>query len=482
MQSLTSFKAYKLKINTSNLILTFGDKTLLENDPRYVALLILIENSRTRVPLDTILDQFAPRLDMLSKLDRSLTNAIVYGTLRWRESLDWIVQPFSNRRIETLKIEVAYILRIAMFQIVFMDKIPVSAAVNSAVNLAKKISHQGVAGFVNAVLRKASSHCEEILHSKENSDFKDITSLKDIVLPDSEAEPELYISVTKSMPLWLVRRWVARFGFDKTLKLCEKINTIPPITVRANRLKIDREELISVCSSYVEQIAPTDNSPDGLYFTKPLVPIHESEAFKKGLFQVQDEAAQLVTIMLNPLPGETILDACAGLGGKTGHIAQLMKNEGSIIACDTDIKKLESLKKEMKRLGIDVVQTICKDILKADLSDFGTQFDKVLVDAPCSGMGVLRRNPDAKWKRTKKDLARLAIRQERMLLSVANLVKAGGSLLYAVCSCETRENEAVIEGFLKQRPDFLIKKELRTYPDNSDMDGFFATLMERKVN
>ncbi|MBF0303787.1 MAG: 16S rRNA (cytosine(967)-C(5))-methyltransferase RsmB [Desulfamplus sp.] len=476
----------------------------MEHDPRYVALLILTESSRTRLPLDTILDQFAPQLETLSKLDRSLANAIIYGTLRWQGTLDWIIEPFSDRRIEIVKTEVAYILRMAMFQIVFMDRIPVSAAVNTAVNMTKKVSHQGTAGFVNAVLRKASTYFKDIINSKEIADFRDITSFKNIVLPDPKAEPELYISVTKSMPLWLVRRWITRFGFDKTLRLCDTINTIPPITIRANTLKTDRDKLISMYSPDVENIAPTKHSPDGISFTKPSMPIHESEPFKYGFFQVQDEAAQLVTIMLNPLPGERILDACAGLGGKTGHIAQLMKNQGVIIACDTDLQKLVSLEKEMNRLGVDIVRTLCKDILKADSNDFcdvnslsnlskanesvdiklsdnSLLFDKVLVDAPCSGMGVLRRNPDAKWKRTKKDLARLAIRQEKMLLNSANLVKPGGTLFYAVCSCETRENEDVVESFLKQRPDFVVKKEFRTYPDSIEMDGFFAALMERQI-
>lgn len=486
-------------------IITYGDLPILEHDPRYMALLILTENSQTRRPLDTILDQFSPKLDTLSKLDRSLANAIVYGTLRWQEYLDWILQPFSDRRIENLKSEVIYILRIAMFQIIFMDRIPVSAAVNTAVDLAKRVSHQGTAGFVNAVLRKASTEFKDIANL-QGINSENITNLKNISFPDVKKEPDLHISVTKSMPVWLVRKWINRFGFDKTLRLCDTINTIPPITIRTNTLKIDRKALISIYAPDVVQIAPTNHSPDGIFFTKPSMPIHESEHFKNGLFQVQDEAAQLVTIMLDPLAGERILDACAGLGGKTGHIAQLMNNQGTIIACDTDADKLASLQKEMERLGVNIVQTVCKDILKSDFNDSDTFFDRVLVDAPCSGMGVLRRNPDAKWKRRKKDLARLAIRQEKMLLGAADLVKPGGTLLYSVCSCETRENEDVVESFLQQRPDFVVKKDFngmkkiveimqhqrlqasaitdkgyfRTYPDYMEMDGFFAALMERQ--
>ncbi|MBF0467321.1 MAG: 16S rRNA (cytosine(967)-C(5))-methyltransferase RsmB [Desulfamplus sp.] len=461
----------------------------MEQDPRYISLLILTENSRTRRPLDTILDQFTPQLDTLSKLDRSLANAIIYGTLRWQGYLDWIIRPFSDRKIENLKTEIIYILRIAMFQIAFMDRIPVSAAVNTAVNSAKRISHQGVAGFVNAVLRKASA------------------GFRDVQFPDAVKEPDLNISVTRSMPLWVVRRWIDRFGFDKTLTLCDTINSVPPVTIRTNTLKAERDALISGLDPCVDHIIATRYSPTGISFTKLSMPIHESRQFIDGCFQVQDEAAQLVTMMLDPLPGQKILDACAGLGGKTGHAAQLMNNQGIIVACDTDPHKLASLEKEMIRLGVDIVQTMCIDILKVDSNDFscinqdadgsGILFDRVLVDAPCSGMGVIRRNPDAKWKRTKKDLARLGIRQEKMLLSVADLVKTGGTLLYAVCSCETRENEDVVENFLKQRPDFTVHKPavehnpvlkraltekgyFRTYPDHIEMDGFFAVTMQRQ--
>ncbi|MBF0228995.1 MAG: 16S rRNA (cytosine(967)-C(5))-methyltransferase RsmB [Desulfamplus sp.] len=461
----------------------------MEHDPRYIALLILTENSQTRRPLDTILDQFSSQLATLSKLDRSLANAIVYGTLRWQAYLDWVIQPFSDRKLETLKTEIIYILRIAIFQIAFMDKIPVSAAVNSAVNLAKKISHQGVAGFVNAVLRKAS------------------INFSSVSLPDSKSNPDNYISIKHSMPLWLVRKWIAEYGFDKTLRLCDTINTIPPITIRTNTLKIDRDTLISLYSSGVDNIAKTNYSIHGINFTKPSTPIHESEPFKKGYFQVQDEAAQLITSMLNPLSGERVLDACAGLGGKTGHIAQLMENRGLVVACDIDSEKLASLEKEMNRLGISIVKTLCKDIAKSEIDE--PLFDRVLVDAPCSGMGVLRRNPDTKWKRDKKDIARLAIRQEKMLLSVADLVKNGGILLYAVCSCEKRENEDVVDNFLKQRPDFkkhsfvgnqtlsyYLSSQLqfsnsamvedngyfKTYPEYIEMDGFFAAIMKRNVS
>ncbi|SLM32483.1 RsmB [Desulfamplus magnetovallimortis] len=448
-------------------------------DPRQTAIAVLIENSRTRRPLDAVIEQFSSLMDTLSRRDRSLANALIYGTLRWQNYLDWLIQPFSDRDITTLKPDIIYIMRMAMFQVVFMDRIPVSAAVNTAVDAAKRQSHKGTAGFVNAVLRKATEQYNTV------------------ALPDQEKKPELYLSISASMPITLVRKWISRFGFDKTDLLCRTINEIPPITIRTNTLKINREELIYNFSNDVEHIAPTSFSSVGISFTRPAKAIHETDSFKSGFFQVQDEAAQLVTEILSPQPGERILDACAGLGGKTGHTAQLMQNRGTVIAADTDAAKLERLAQEMDRLGITIVKTCNIDLLKALPADFqGELFDRVLVDAPCSGLGVLRKNPDSKWKLTKKDMARLAIRQQKMLLSAANLVKPSGLLLYAVCSCEVRENEDVVEWFLDQRRDFRVKNHFptldaalknksvsdrgffRTYPDNLDMDGFFAVLFE----
>jgi len=233
----------------------------------------------------------------------------------------------------------------------------------------------------------------------------------------------------------------------------------------------------------------------GICFTHPGLPIHEFKSFQNGLFQVQDEAAQIVTEFLNPKPGEKILDACAGLGGKTGHIAQLMKNNGMIVAADIDSQKLESLHSDSRRLGIDILRTKPINILNTSIKDFDFYFDRVLIDAPCTGLGVMRRNPDTKWKRSKKDINRIGAQQKRMLNAASNLVKPGGILVYAVCSCEREENEAVVHSFLTKRKDFFIEASsvsdrycklltpdgfIKTYPEANNMDGFFAARLKRK--
>ncbi len=475
-------------------------------NPRYLSFLVLSENEKTRVPLDRTINNYEDRFHCLSKRDRALANAVIFGVLRYRGKLDWIISKFSNRKISSLDPEILYLIRIGLFQIVFLDKIPVSAAVNTTVEMAKNVSNRWTAGFVNAVLRKAGK------------------GYLNLILPDIKKDPAFFISVEKSIPLWLSRRWLKRFKLNKTLKLCDAVNEIPLITVRSNTIKISREKLAGELENQAEKVRFTKYAEDGISFSKPACAVHEIKTFKKGYFQVQDEAAQIVSSILDPKPGEKILDACAGLGGKTGHIAQLMKNKGSVTAVDIDKGKLFSLEKEMERLGVSIVSTIQMDILKLcpfapdgteDVSNgveenikftscrkpldplFKGGFDRVLLDAPCTGLGVLRRNPDSKWTRFFQDVKRLAEKQKAMLIKAADFVKLGGVLLYSVCSCEPEENEEVVDFFLEKKPDFSInldnariydqfnktmisrKRFFKTYPDNFEMDGFFAVSMKR---
>lgn len=469
------------------------------DNPRHLALMVLLENEATRIPLDRIINRYAEKFDLLSKRDRSLANALIYGVLRYRGKLDWVISFFSKRKINTLEPGILYILRMGLFQIMFLDKIPISAAVNTCVEMAKKVSNKGAAGFVNAVLRKSG------------------TRYSTLVPPDIKKKPGLFIAVEKSMPLWLAEKWIKRFGLNKTLKLCDAINQIPLITIRTNSLKLNRNALAQELANEAETVALTKYAENGIFLSKPFTPVNEMKTFKKGYFQVQDEAAQIVISMLDPRPGESILDACAGLGGKTGHIGQLMKNKGHITALDVDKNKLSRLEKEMKRLGISIVSAEPMDILKPGTlklknaqkipeimsrkqedAPFKETFNRVLLDAPCTGLGVLKRNPDSRWTRSLKDIKRLAEKQKAMLLKVADLVKPGGVLMYSVCSCEPEENEDVIDYFLEKRPDFIIHHDIvpvhhnidktmvsekgffRTYPDHPVMDGFFAISLKRK--
>ncbi len=267
--------------------------------------------------------------------------------------------------------------------------------------------------------------------------------------------------------------------------------------MRVNTLKMKRKVLGALLETQNFGVAYTNESPDGIHISSPGKPVTQIEGFTQGLFQIQDEAAQLVSQILDPKPGEIVLDACAGLGGKACHIAQLMNNQGRVIAADLESHKLDSLGAETQRLGIENIRVQQLDLLKATIKDFDGYFDRVLLDAPCSGLGVIRRNPDTKWKRTLKDVLRLSAQQKKMLNAAANLVKPGGILLYAVCSCEPEENEQVITAFLQKRKDYSPDNAMegisalsnatlttgdhyfKTYPDGHIMDGFFAVRLKR---
>ena len=448
------------------------------HDPRKTALGVLNTLTRGKKTLDSILHDIPQDERYLSRRDRSLFTAIVYGVLRWRNRLDHIITHFSNTPIQKIEPGVLNILRLGLFQIIYLDRIPDSAAVNTSVEITKQIGASRAAGFVNALLRKSAANYSSI-H-----------------FPVFETDPVAFLSAVQSLPGWLAQRWLKRFEKETIMFLCNTINSIPPITIRTNTLKTTREQLILSLESEVERIESTTIAPDGIKLINPKRSIPDLPAFINGWFQVQDEAAQLVSLLLNPQPGESVLDACAGLGGKTAHIAQLMHNRGRITAMDKDEKKLQQLDSEMLRLNIPIVHTHCHDLDSALNKKQVDVYDRLLLDAPCSGLGVLRRNPDIKWNSTERSLKRHANIQKRFLETLAPMVKPNGVLVYSVCSIEPEENEAVIRAFLKNHPEFVIDKSpgklpesmlsliepktgFKTLPILNDMDGFFLTRLKR---
>jgi 16S rRNA (cytosine967-C5)-methyltransferase len=430
--------------------------------------------------LDNILEEMLSRHAFFSKKDRALLQAVVYGVLRWRARLDWIIAHFSETALNRINPKVMNILRIGLFQIICLDRIPVSAAVNTSVEMAKSITEPYVVRYVNGLLRNAARKYQQVPY------------------PDAKQDPLLALEIQKSFPDWIVKRWINRFGLEDTGLLCDAVNTIPPLTIRCNTLKTDRRTLLKYVERDVDQAENTSYSPDGLFLSNPRRSIPKIRAFEDGMFQVQDEAAQLVTFLLHPLPGETVLDACAGLGGKTGHIAQMMENRGKLIAMDNSEKKLSRLLLEMHRLGISLVTTHIHDLRSPPDGKCMGKFDRILLDAPCSGLGVLRRNPDAKWRTKERDLTRQSRRQAIFLDNLAYLVKPNGILVFCVCSMEPEENESVINGFLNKHRNFAIENNrgrlpdkaralltgngyLKTFPHLHNMDGFFAVCMKRVV-
>ncbi|MFQ5484052.1 MAG: 16S rRNA (cytosine(967)-C(5))-methyltransferase RsmB [Desulfobacterales bacterium] len=448
-----------------------------QKDVRYIALWILNSLENKRRTLD-FLFEIVHNKRTLSKKDRSLLQALVFGVLRWRGFLDTIIAYFSKVGIEKIELNILNILRIGLFQIIYLSKIPVSAAVHTAVEMAKSSSSQWTAGYVNALLRKASAN------------------YKKIPLPDPQKDPIGSLSIKRSFPRWLIEKWTGRMGFKETEALCEAINRIPPITICTNRLKATRKELAKELQHQAKNIRLSTYSPEGISLLGPTTSIPEMKVFKRGWFHVQDEASQLVSFLLDPQPGESVLDACSGFGGKTGHLAQRMNNSGRIVAVDKNKKKLFRLQSEMGRLGISIATTFPFDLNYPLSKDFTAMFDRILVDAPCSGLGVLRRNPDIKWNRSKKQLKIYHEKQVKFLNNVSSVLKPTGVLVYAVCSTEPEEGDDVIKAFLAEHSDFTADKTLpgvsmavrslvndhgffQTYPHRHHMDGFFSVRMKR---
>ena len=433
---------------------------------------------RNRETLDAILEDAAPGVMGLARRDRALFNQLVYGVLRWRLRLDAVVAAYADRPLKKITPSVLNILRIGLFQILFMDRIPPSAAVNTAVNLVRTGNTPKAAGFVNALLRNAL---------RDPNRFR---------LPDDIDTPVDHMAIAKSLPHWLAARWIDRLGVTETARLGDALNAIPPITLRCNGLRNHLSELVDALADQTEKVETVEGVIGAVNLIRPRCPIPAMKAFIAGRFAVQDGGAQLVSLLLAPQPGDTVLDACAGLGGKTTHLAQIMKNRGVLVAMDNVPAKLVRLEKEAQRLGVSIIRTRPGDLNRPLTSDTLPHFDRILLDAPCSGLGVLRRNPDAKWSSQKKDISRFSRRQARFLGHLAPLVKRDGILVFAVCSMEPEENEAVIKTFLKNHANFAIDGAqsieektvlpylsedgyLRTVPHIHGLDGFFAARLKR---
>lgn len=450
----------------------------MQTDARKQALAVLNAFSQGRTTLDHVMGRILDPKRILSSRDRAFAQTLIYGVLRWQNRLDWILSRFSKVPLDRMEPAILNLLRLGLFQILYLSRVPESAAVNTSVQMAKSISASWVVRFVNAVLRKAAREHQQI------------------AWPDFDRNPEKALAVTRSLPRWLAGRWLARYGIREAAALCDAINEIPPITVRANSLKTNRGDLMASLQREARDVTLTRYAPDGVRFFSPIHPIPQIHGFQDGWFQVQDEAAQLVGCLVDPQPGECILDACAGRGGKTGHLAQLMKNNGQIIALDEDEMKLKSLQEEMKRLGVSLVATCRHDLNHPLDAGADRRFDRILLDAPCSGLGVLRRNPDARWMASKKNLFGYQKKQLGFLKNLAPVLKVGGVLIYAVCSFEPEENEQVVDTFLSTHPQFAVDTDvnrhtgpfavvfdqagfMRTFPHQHRMDGFFAVRLKR---
>lgn len=428
-----------------------------------------------RADLPTALAQSRQYLD--DDRDRGLAAEIVAGTLRWQRALDHLIAHFAKRALSTIDPEVVFILRLSLYQILHLDRVPASAVVDDAVDLTRGARKRSATGFVNAVLRNTLRQRNRLPFPARPADAAD----RDAALA--------YLGITHSHPDWLVARWLDRYGFDATERWVRFNNDIPRLTLRANGLRCTREQLAASLSSdeNVETEA-TRYAPTGLVVTagNPLrVP-------PDGSFVVQDEASQLVSLIVGAQPGERILDLCASPGGKTTAMAVDMGDTGLIVACDVRPRRMLLLKETVELSG--AAHVTLAHVARDGPLPFATGFDRVLVDAPCSGLGTVRRDPDIRWRRAEADLAALAAAQLTLLSRAAEAVKAGGRLVYATCSSEPEENDAVVDAFLAAHPAFALvdlrsrgnlgplidsRGMMRTLPHEHQLEAFFAAAVVR---
>lgn len=426
------------------------------------------EEAYSNIVLDELLNK---NRNVLSNKDINFISELVYGVTTWKLTLDTIIQKYSKIKIKKISPWVINILRMGAYQIVFLDKVPKSAAVNESVNLCKKYGGKSV-GFVNAILRKV-----------EKSDYLELFEIKN----DIEK-----ISKTTSMPEWIVRELNKEFDPEKVNEICENSNLKPKITIRINNLKITKNELKKSLQS--KEIEVEDGIIEDFLYLKNVKNITNLDEYKKGLFTMQDESAGLTALVLNPKEGESILDCCSAPGGKTTYIAELMNNKGNVIAWDLYKHRLDKVQENSKRLGIDIIKIEENDatVLKEEYIE---KFDKILIDAPCLGLGVIKRKPDIKWQRKFEDIEEISKIQEKILNTCSKYLKKGGILVYSTCSIIQSENEKIVENFLKSESfeleeinnvnienlkNKITKKGIiKLYP-SENMDGFFISKLIKK--
>ena len=384
----------------------------LYSGPRGTAVRILNRVERTDSYLDKVLD-IELKSGELSDVDKGLLTELVHGVLRWQNRLDWVLNGFSHGNFAKSEINIKNTLRVALYQILFLDRIPHSAAVNEGVEFIKRIRGEKPAGLVNAVLRNI------------------IRNIEGIRYPLADEDPVQHLAVYYSHPHWMVRRWVARFGVEETKRFLIAANERPSLSLRINRLKTDPGVFLGLLEA--QGIAYSGSGHiDHFVRVKALSGIGQMDLFRGGMFTIQDESAALPCLLLGPRPGERVIDLCAAPGGKTTNLAEMMRNEGEVVAVDRHEAKLSLIRSSCDRLGLRIVT-----LLAADATELETEpADRVLLDAPCSGLGVLAKKPDIKWKRDVSDILKLTKIQASLIENAARLVKPGGVLVYSTCTVE----------------------------------------------
>ena len=424
------------------------------------------------------------RVHLSDERDRALATEIVTGTLRWQRSLDHLIEQLANRRLKKVDLDVLHILRLSLYQLLHLDRVPASAVVDDAVDLIRCAHKPSATGFVNAVLRSAVRQRHRLpLPARP-------------VTGADRAAALAYLGITHSHPEWLTARWLDRYGLEAAERWVRFDNETPRLSLRANTLRASREAVAAALGAAGIQTEPTRHTPDGLIVTEgnPL----RSPDFDSfvGSFFVQDEASQLVSLVVGARPGERVLDLCASPGGKTVAMAAEMTDTGLLVACDVRLQRVGLLHRTVQTSGAARIRVV--HLAASGPLPFAPVFDRVLVDAPCSGLGTIRRDPDIRWRRSELDLAGLARDQLTLLERAAAVVRPRGRLVYATCSSEPEENEAIVDAFLSRQHDFNLVDQhsdnsaciapfldergmMRTLPFVHGLEAFFAAAFTRRL-
>lgn len=411
----------------------------------------------------------------LNAKDAALLTEITYGTLQRQMTLDYFLQPFL-KNVKKIESWVIQLLRLTVYQMVYLDKIPDHAALNEAVELAKRRGHKGIAGLVNGVLR--------------NIQRSGVPSL------DAITDPAEKISIETSHPKWLVKRWINQLGLEKTREMCMLNLTAPLQTARVNTLKATREEVVHMLREEGFEVEESPFIPVAIKSKRGN--LARSQAFKDGYLTIQDESSMLAAYTLGANQDETILDACAAPGGKSTHIAESMKNQGKLVSLDLHDHKVKLIRENASRLGLENITAKALDSRTVQEHFDAESFDRILLDAPCSGLGVMRRKPDMKYTKKQEDLHNLHSIQMNLLNAAAPLLKKGGILVYSTCTIDKQENEKTVEAFLQEHQDFeadttlksrmpkaiqslVTYNELQILPQDIGSDGFYIACLRKKV-
>ena len=454
----------------------------MNNNPRQLALIALRDiykkGAYTNIALDRVL-----RLAQINNLDRGLACELVYGVVRRQRTLDALIDQLGKKKATQQPPDLRIILHIGLYQLRYLNQVPASAAIHTSVELAKTNGYKKLGGVVNAILRSYQRQAleGEPLYSDQG---------KPLQLA-ADADPVKLLGVRHSFPDWIVKIWLERFGLEESDRLCAWFNQTPTIDLRVNILQTSITEVIAAFAQAGIPVCSVPHLPQALRLNNNRGGIEKLPGFHEGWWTVQDSSAQLVSHLLAPQSGETIIDACAAPGGKTTHLAELMGDQGTIFACDLYAKRLKKLSDNCRRLGLKSIQIKAGD--SRDCSQFTNLADRVLIDPPCSGLGILHKRPDIRWRQTLTKTKELSCLQKELLDQASTWVKPGGMLVYSTCTLNSLENQEVIQSFLHSHSHWQIQppplqdiftpfatKEgwLEILPHQQEMDGFFMVKLK----